>query len=237
MTDHYSIGLEARDRVNHAIGGGLPAGHVVLIEGPDGGGKSVLGQRFAYGLACEGTPTAYVSTELSSSGFVDQMHSLSYDVVDHLLAERLLFVRADVTGERRLLARLMDDSPLWRADVLVVDGLDAILRNDPEVVAARSRGEDGRVLQSFVARLGQATAAEKTVVLTVNPEPVSERAMRPLRDAAGVYLEIETTPVGQDIRRSALVHRFAEMANPVNDTIGFSVQQGRGITIESRTVA
>jgi flagellar protein FlaH len=34
-----------------------------------------------------------------------------------------------------------------------------------------------------------------------------------------------------------VVRRFAGMASPVDDTIGFSVEQGRGITIESRTIA
>jgi flagellar protein FlaH len=240
MTDHYSIGLEARDRVNDAFGGGLPAGHVCLFEGGDGAGKSAFAQRIAHGLAGEATPTAYVSTELSSAAFVDQMHSLSYDVVDQLLDERLLFLHADVDAsgeERRLLARLCRPSVVWRADVVIVDGFDAILRSDPEYASGVERGEEDRVLQSVVTALRRATGAGKTVVLTVNPEPLTERALRPVRDAAGVLLELESSAVGNEIRRKALVRRFAEMANPVDDTIGFSVQQGRGITIESRTIA
>ncbi len=241
MSTHYSLGLETRDRVNQAFGGGLPAGHVVLIEGADGGGKSALVQRFAYGMASEGTHTTYVSTELSSAGFIDQMHSLSYDVVDLLLTERLLFLQADVdtSGEtpRELLSRLCRPGVLWRADVVIVDGLDALLRNDPTFGEATDAEEEDHVIQSFVSFLRTATNAGKTVVLTVNPEPVTERALRPLRDAAGVLLQLESSAVGNEIRRKALVRRFVEMANPVDDTIGFSVQQGRGITIESRTVA
>jgi flagellar protein FlaH len=242
VTDRYSLGLTERDRVNHAFGGGLPTGSVVYLEGPDGAGKSAFTQRFAYGFASEGTTTSYVSTELSASTFVDQMHSLSYDVVDHLLFDRLLFLHADVDtgGEaspRRLLDRLMEPGPLWSADVVVVDGLDALLRNDPRYEAASERGDEDDVVQSFVSYLRSVTATGRTVVVTVNPDPLTERATRPLRDAARVFLQLETNTVGQEIRRKAVVRRFGEMGAPVDDAIGYSVQQGRGITIESRTIA
>lgn len=242
MTDRYSLGLTERDRLNHAFGGGLPAGSIVYLEGTDGAGKSVFAQRFAYGFASEGTTTSYVSTELTASSFVDQMHSLSYDVVDHLLFDRLLFLHADVdtTGEadpRRLLDRLERPGSLWQAEVVVVDGLDAILRNDPTYERAREQGEEDRVVQSFVSYLRSVTATGRTVVVTLNPDPVSERAVRPLRDAARVFLQLESQTVGQEIRRKAVVRRFGEMAAPVDDAIGYSVQQGRGITVESRTIA
>lgn len=236
---HYSLGLGERDRVDHAFGGGLPEASVALLEGPDGAGKSVLTQRMAYGMAEEGTPVAVVSTELTAREYIEQMNSLSYDVVRHLLAERIAFFHADVdtAGERELLARLAAPSPLWNADVVIVDGFDAILRNDPAFDAVAERGDEDHAMQEFVSFLRRATATDRTVVLTVNPAAVTERALRPLRDVADVYLQLETKTVGQEIRNQAVVRRFAGMKEPVDDTIGFAVQQGRGIVIESRTVA
>jgi len=61
--------------------------------------------------------------------------------------------------------------------------------------------------------------------------------LRPLRESADLYFKISTEQVGSEIRHSMAVKRFLEMKQPVDDTIGFAVQQGRGITIESRTVA
>jgi flagellar protein FlaH len=75
------------------------------------------------------------------------------------------------------------------------------------------------------------------VVLTVDPGRLTERALRPLRSAADVYLELRSEAVGQEIRKKALVRRFAGMKRPVDDTVAFSVQQGRGVVIESRTIA
>ncbi|MFC4542664.1 ATPase domain-containing protein [Halosolutus amylolyticus] len=241
MTEYLSIGLSGRDRVNNAIGGGLPEGSIVLIEGEDGAGKSALSQRFSYGMATEDAYVAYISTELESWEFVQQMHSLSYDVVDLLLGEQLLFLHADVDthnegAKRQLLARFAGAETLWNADAVFVDTLSALLRNDPNYEAVSD--EDGdHVIQRLVTFLRQVTMQDKTVVLTVDPTSVRDDALRPLRNVADVYFQLETSQVGQEIRRNILVRRFQNMKTPVDDSIGFSVQQGRGVSIVSRTVA
>ncbi|MCU4743792.1 AAA family ATPase [Halobacteria archaeon AArc-m2/3/4] len=242
MVDHYSIGLEDSDRVNNAIGGGLPEGSIVLVEGEDGAGKSVLSQRFAYGMADEDHYVTYISTELESWEFVQQMHSLSYDVVDHLLGEQLLFLHANVDthkggAERQLLARLADAETLWRADVVYIDTLSALLRNDPNFEAVLEEGDEDHVIQRLVTFLRQMTLKDKTIVMTVDPTSVADDALRPLRNVADVYFQIETSTVGQEIRRNVRVRRFQNMQSPVDDSIGFNVQQGRGVSIVSRTVA
>lgn len=243
---HYSIGLEDRDRLNHSLGGGFPRGSIVLLEGGYGDGKSILAQRMTKGFCEEGYYVSYLSTELTASGFLNQMHSLAYDVDRFLLEERLHFLAADVdtqatlAGEpprRELLTKLMQPLPMWRADVVIVDTLDAILRNDVRFSAIAATGEAQRAIQNLVSYLRQITAGETTVVLTVDPQSLDERALRPLRELADVYFQLTAQQVGQSIRRSVVVRRFVGMANRVNDSIGFSVQPNRGIVVESRTVA
>jgi flagellar protein FlaH len=235
--NHYSIGLEARDRVNHAIGSGLPEGSLVLLEGETGAGKSVMVSRFVYGLCEEATAVTAVSTEGAVSRYVDQMHSLSYDIVEHLLADRLRYFHAPVDSDRPLLPPLFEPGGLWANDVLAVDGFGRLCRNDPTFGATLGSGEEDRAMERVVSRLDQPLAAGKLAILTVDPATLTERALRPLRGAADVYLELHSETIGQEIRKKALVRRFAGMARPVDDTIGFSVQQGRGIVIESRTIA
>src|SRR6056297_2147555 len=126
--DLYSLGMEDHDRLNKELGGGIPGGSIVLIEGDYGAGKSAMSQRFTYGLCEEGHSVTLVSTELTVRGFIDQMHSLSYDMEEHLL-----FFHADVdTGKsalrstgnvddedgnrKQLLKRLMEAEKMWQAD-------------------------------------------------------------------------------------------------------------------------
>lgn len=234
---YRSIGLESRDRVNHAIGGGFPEGSLVLIEGGTGAGKSVLTSRMVYGLCEEQTTVGMVSTQETAREYVQQMHSLSYDVVDHLLTDRLRYFHAPIDGEHSLLERFLTPGVLWKSDVIVVDGFGALCRNDAQFGALLGSGNEDRALERIVSRLDDALAADKVVLLTVDPTTMTERALRPLRSAADVYFELQSDTVGQEIRKKALVRRFAGMQRPVDDTIGFAVQQGRGVVIESRTIA
>ena len=236
----YSIDLEDRDQLNEKLGGGLPEGAIVLIEGKYGAGKSALTQRMAYGICEAGYKVTLVSTELTIRQFLTQMHSLTYNRIEtHLLNEKMLFLYADLgkfRGKRELLRRMMEAKVMWKADVVMIDTFDAILRNDvtfDELV----RQEKGRsaalqIISFFRSMIGKG----KTIVITIDPTNLSEDVLSPFRAIADVYLEIEMMEVGNEIRRSINVNRFAGMGEQVGDKIGFSVRSGIGIVIEARAI-
>ncbi|MFO7926990.1 MAG: ATPase domain-containing protein [Halobacteriota archaeon] len=243
-----SLGLDDHDRLNKELGGGIPRGSIVLIEGDYGAGKSAVSQRLAYGFCQEETTVSILSTELTIGGFLDQMHSLSYDVVDHVLNERLLFLHANLeTGgvlsnggaESRmdLLTRLMEAKTMWMADVIVIDTFDAILRNDPTFEALIRKNEERQAALEIISFFRDVISEGKIIVLTVDPSTVDGDAIGPFRAIADVFLELEMIEVGNDVRRQISVKRFAGMGEQVGDTIGYSVRSGTGIVIESRSVA
>jgi len=252
MTDLYSLDMADRDRVNPSFGGGIPQGSLVLLEGEHGAGKSVVTQRFCKGLCEAGTHVTYVSTEDTSAGFVNQMDSLDYDVVDHLLSEQMLFLHANVDTrerlqgsdtshernghERELLTRLMEANVMWRSDVVIIDGFDALLLHDPRYEAIQEVGDEDDVIQNLISFFRRMVSNAKTVVLTVNPGSLSRVALRPLRDTSDVYIVLEMQSVGQEVRRSMKIKKFAGMGNQVDDNIGYNVQAGRGLLIVNRTV-
>jgi flagellar protein FlaH len=249
----YSLGLEDHDRLNHELGGGVPRGSIVLIEGDYGAGKSAMSQRFSYGLCETGHSVTLLSTELTIGGFIDQMHSLSYGIEDHLLDERLLFLHADVdTGSGRrltrpeedeegnrkeLLNRLMNAEAMWNADVVVIDTFDAILRNDPMFEALIRQNEERQAALEIISFFRDLVSQGKVIVLTVDPSTVDEEAIGPFRAIADVFMELQMVEVGNDVRRNISVKRFAGMGEQVGDTVGFSVRADAGIVIESRSVA
>ncbi len=247
----YSLGLEDHDRLNHELGGGIPRGSIVLIEGDYGAGKSAMSQRFSYGLCETGHSVTLLSTELTVSGFIDQMHSLSYSVEEHLLDERLLFLHADVdTGggrltttedeegnRKELLNRLMNAEAMWQADVIVIDTFDAILRNDPKFEALIRQNEERQAALEIISFFRDLVSQGQVIVLTVDPSTVDEEAIGPFRAIADVFMELQMVEVGNDVRRNISVKRFAGMGEQVGDTIGFSVRADAGIVIESRSVA
>ena len=247
----FPLGLDERDRLNKELGGGIPQGSIVLIEGDYGAGKSALSQRLSYGLCDQDVSVTLLSTELTVRGFIDQMYSLDYGVEEHLLDERLLFLHADVdTGgntlrggaedesdRRKLLKRLMEAEAMWDADVIVIDTFDAILRNDPNFEALVRQNEERQAALEIISFFRDIVTQGKVIVLTVDPSTVDEEAIGPFRSIADVFLELQMAEVGNDVRRSIQVRRFAGMGEQVGDSVGFSVRSGTGIVIESRSVA
>ncbi|MFB6113278.1 MAG: ATPase domain-containing protein [Halodesulfurarchaeum sp.] len=246
----YPLSLDDHDRLNTELGGGLPKGSIVLVEGEYGAGKSALTQRFAYGFCQEGLNVTFLSTELTVRGFIDQMDSLSYNVESHLLDERLLFLHGDIdtggnelrggTGDnnrKNLLERLMDAEVMWDADIILIDTFDAILRNDPKFEALIRENEERQAALEIISFFRDIITSGKTIVLTVDPTTVNDEAIGPFRSIADVYLELLMAEVGNDVRRSMAVKRFAGMGQQVGDSIGYSVRAGTGIVIENRSVA
>lgn len=250
-TTHYDLGLEERDRVNPSFGGGLPAGSITLLEGGHGAGKSVITQRMAYGLCETGTQVTYASAEDTAKGFVNQMGSLSYPVVDHLLNERMLFLHADVdtrdtfdddpnaagTEQRQLLKRLMRASVMWRSDVVIIDGFDEILLHDPRYERIQGEGDQDDIMQNLISFFRRVSADGTSIVLTANPNSLNGRALRPIRNVSDVFLELTMEQVGAEVRRKMVVKKFGGMDQQVDDNIGYAVQSNRGLTIVTRTVA
>jgi flagellar protein FlaH len=247
--DLFSIGLKERDRLNKELGGGIPPGSIVLVEGDYGAGKSAISQRFAYGLCEEGHSVTMLSTELTVGSFLDQMHSLDYDMVEHMLDENVLFLHADIgdgntfSGDdqqedrKDLLKRLMEAEVMWETDVVIIDTFDAILRNDPKFEALVRENEERQAALEIISYFRDVISQGKVIMLTVDPSTLDEEAIGPFRAIADVFLELQMVEVGNDVRRQINVMRFAGMGEQVGDTIGFSVRSGTGIVIESRSVA
>jgi flagellar protein FlaH len=229
------------------LGGGIPRGSIVLMEGDYGAGKSVISQRLSYGFTDEGVTVTFISTELSVRGFLDQMHSLEYHMVKPLLNEEILYIHAELdsggalSGQERdrkeLLRRLMEAEEIWNGDVIIIDTFDAILRNDPQFEALVRQNEERQAALEIISFFREVTSRGKTIILTVDPTTVDEETMGPFRSIADVFIELEMVEVGNDVRRNIFVKRFAGMGEQVGDRIGFSVRSGIGIVIESRSVA
>jgi flagellar protein FlaH len=247
--DLYSLGLDDHDRLNKELGGGIPPGSIILVEGDYGAGKSAMSQRFTYGLCEEGYTVTMLSTELTVGSFIDQMHSLSYDMVEHILDEKCLFLHAEVgdtntltggedDGDRKeLLRRLMQAEVMWSTDVIIIDTFDAILRNDPKFEALVRQNEERQAALEIIGFFRDLISQGKVIMLTVDPSTLDEEAIGPFRSIADVFIELEMIEVGNDVRRQISVKRFAGMGEQVGDTIGYSVRSGTGIVIESRSVA
>ncbi len=226
-----SIFLE-RDELNQKLGGGIPVGSLVLIEGKNGDGKSVLSQRITFGLLKNNVTVTYISTELTIKGFIEQMHSLNYPCLNYLLDRKLLYfpvypLLGRSKKRKTFLDTLLRSHQLYQTDVVIFDAFSSLVKYDlhPEKVY--------KVIEFFK----KLCAKEKTIIITVDPTEIDEEYLNAIKGASDVYLELKTALMGGQLRHSIIVRRYSMAASDVADVVGFRVVPRIGFLTEISEVA
>jgi flagellar protein FlaH len=229
-----------QDDLAARLGGGLPRGALVVLEGPVGAGKSVLCQRITQGLMRNGARVAYVSTELTTRAMLAQMDSLGYGEAWRAIPEeRFVFIPTHpVVGERSPrgegLSRLLKARRLYEPDIIVFDTFSKFvgdhMADHPDACAAMD------TVESVLHLFKRLTGLGKTLIITLDPNEADARALEPFTVAAEVFLRLEKERVGAATNRRVVVERMNRAARRYNETIGFRVEPRVGIVIEIKAV-
>ncbi len=224
----YSMGIK-RDELASRLGGGLPVGSIVLLEGEEGSGRSVISQRMAYGILENGHSVGYISTELTMKDFIDQMYSLEYEIGEYLPDLSLLYIPVyPLMGKTRpredFLKKLMTSPQLFRNDVIFIDTLSSLVSQDI----------DEENCLRFLAFLKKLANIGKTIVLTIEDQ---QEDLDPLRIASDIYIILRSDLVGEEIQRTLNVKRYIRARGKVNDVIRYRIEHGIGLVIEITEVS
>jgi flagellar protein FlaH len=231
MAEMYGFELE-RDGLHRSLGDGLPKGAIVLVMGEYGAGKSAIMQRLTYGFLNKGVSVTYISTELTTKGFIDQMKSLDYPVVSHILSGDLLFVPVypligQAVPRDQFLDKLMEAKQLYDRDVLIVDTFSSLTKKD-------LKGSRSLQVLAFFKKL---TALNKSILLTIDEDEIAEHILSPFQSDSEVYITIKKAVFEGATTRTMNVHRFGKTTEPVTDAIGFRIEPKIGFVIDITTVA
>jgi flagellar protein FlaH len=238
----YRIHLE-RDELGDRLGGGLPKGALVVIEGEYGTGKSIILERFLYGLLKNGSRVTFVSTELTTLHFIEQMHSLDYSIEEYIFSKSLMFLPVyPVLGFRGkkqdLMDRLLNAKRMYDSDVIALDAFSSLVKDwtrslGPEIPERQKieRIEDALYLFKLLNAKG------KTVILTLQPGDIPDDIGSVLKSAADVYLSLKLDSVGGVVSRSLFVRRFSRAEKTVADIVPFRVEPKAGLIVEIKSVS
>lgn len=232
MSKILTIKLE-RDELNRNIGGGIPPNSLILIEGKDGAGKSILAQRMTYGLLEHGNSCSYISSELNTSGFIEQMSSMDYDIKFHLLDNKLLFLPMfPFLGNTKLqpnfLDKLFKEEKIFMNDIIVFDTLSFLMIKDN--ISQEKSFE-------IIKKLKSINNLNKTILFCVDPDHLNDKFLTLLRSVADVYFNVEIKMFAGNIVRAINIRRFKRPGDNIINTIPFKVEPGKGLAIEIASFA
>lgn len=224
---YYSIEL-IRDELNRYFGGGIPKNSLVLFEGIDGSGKSVLCQRFIYAMLKKGKNITYISTELNTLDFIKQLDSLNYSVKSFLLNRQLMFITmvpylGTVKFEDDFLEKIMSEKKLFDSEIIVFDTLSFLLvkKGDKEDVYFK--------IVNFFRKLNN---LNKTIIFTVDPTHLDDRFLNLLRSVADMYINVVISNFAGEIVRYLEIKRFKRPMDVYMNKIPFRVEPKEGLIIE-----
>lgn len=225
--EYYSIEL-ARDELNRYFGGGIPKNSLILLEGIDGAGKSVLCQRFAYSLLKKEKKVTYISAELNTLDFIKQLSSINYDIKQYMLNNQLLFISmvpflGKVKYGDDFLEKIMNSKKLFENEIIIFDTLSFLLikKNDSEEVYYN--------IVNFFRKLNN---LNKTVIFTIDPTHLDAHFLTLLRSVTDLYIAVTITNFAGQTVRKLEIKRFKRPYDVYMPQIPFRVEPREGLIIE-----
>jgi|Deesub1362A_J573_1020465.scaffolds.fasta_scaffold00380_21 flagellar protein FlaH len=221
-----------RDEFERRLGGGIPSGSIMLIEGGYGAGKSVICQRMSYGFIENKHSVTYISSQLTTKNFINQMHALDYPIAKALFERRLIFIPLfpliqSPKPRYDFPERLMTAKQLFETEVIVIDSFSTFI----------SSIDDGKKIIQLMSFFKKLSGLNKTIILTANPAELNEEALSILRSSADVYLELSTRILGGDVKHMIEVKKFVGARGSFGSIIGFRVEPKIGFVVEITSVA
>jgi len=152
--------------LDEMLGGGFPNGHVVLVTGLPGTGKTCLGLQFLVSGAARGEKGVFLSLEEEAPQLLESARQFHWPIDDVVAKGQLKVVRLDPRETRQSLHRVQGDL----GKELAAFGARRIVIDSVSLLNMLSDDEPGRRATLF-ALAGACREAGATTVMTAEADP------------------------------------------------------------------
>ena len=213
--------------IDKKMGGGIPVGSLVLLEGQSDAGKSVLSQHFTYGSLRNRMSVAYYSTENTVKSLMSQMSSLNLDVTDYFLCDRMRVYPLEISAEQenqsqRAFQLLIDhfESLPGRFSLAIVDSLTGLVAHS-----------DDRAIIDFFAGCKKLCDTGRTLIAVVHSYAFDDRMLIQVRSLCDAHLILKMEQVGERLIKILEVAKVRNADQTTGNVISFDVEPGLGMKI------
>jgi archaeal flagellar protein FlaH len=216
------VGMD-RDDLDVMLGGGLPRGSIVLIEGKKGSGVEQFVQRLTFGFLQNGVGVTYISTENGTSDFIEQMYGSGFLMANHLLGKKILYIPIDsLIRKERATAGYIDRlirSPQLLNEVMIIDRLSTMTANDQD--------ENGHL--KLLSYLKGAVTKNRTVILVTDEK---QNGIETIREEARARMSLTVIEDGPETTHSVHVLKYPESVHEAQQEIRFKIEPGLGMVVQ-----
>ena len=211
--------------IDKKLGGGVPVGSLIFIEGQSDAGKSVFTQQLAWGSLREGYRVTMLSTENTVKSMLRHMGSLNLDVSDHLLLGRLKVfqvraMRAQDGADHALAALLQAVQRQWEQDLIIVDSLTSfVAHSSPEQVIG------------FFEECKGYTDQGMTIALVAHSYAFNDGMLVRISSMCDAHFRFAIEPMGDKLVKTLEVSKVRGANMSTGNVISFDIEPGVGMKI------
>lgn len=225
--DKKNILSSGNDEIDKKLGEGIPLGSLVLIEGENDTGKSVLCQQMVYGGLNQLHRIAYYSTENTIKSMLAQMESLSLDISDfyawgyfrifpvHL--EGVEWTSDQMKGTLHLLASHIKSI---RERIVMVDSLTMFT----------TYSDEDNILE-FLTSLKNFCDKGYTILITLHQHAFKEDTLVRIRSACDCHLFLRKEQLTDRYISVMEVSKIRGAKKSTGNIVSFEIQPGFGLKI------
>ena len=212
--------------IDKKLGGGIPEGSLTLIEGQSDAGKSVLAQHLTNGALLSEASVSYYTTENTVKSLLTQMASLSMDVTDHFLVDRLRIYPMQVSSKD------VDTASTFSAlskhvaalpqsfKVVIIDSLTTIV----------THSDQSNIIDFFIGSK-ELCDEGRTIFMVVHSYAFDEGMLIRVRSLCDAHLTLRMEQVGERLVKVMEVSKVRNAERTTGNIVSFDVEPGMGMKI------
>ncbi|MCS7116480.1 MAG: ATPase domain-containing protein [Nitrososphaerota archaeon] len=209
--------------------GAIPFPSLVIVEGANDTGKSVLVQQATYGALKANFKVRYITTESTIISFLNQMQSLSLNITQEFLVGKLKITPLHTDNfqwspktSKFLLKILSNHIELNKeSDVFVVDSLTHLI----------AYAEEKDILSFFSFIRNFVDKSKKTVIFTIHPYALNQDLITRVRSICDGHLILEIKNFGERIVRTVTASKLKGGEGGTPNFATFEVEPAIGIKV------
>ncbi|MCH8800972.1 MAG: AAA family ATPase [Chloroflexi bacterium] len=212
--------------IDKKLGGGIPVGSLVLLEGQSDAGKSVLSQHFSHSTLNDKISVACYTTENTVKSLLSQMNSLNLDVTDYFLCDRLRIYPVEMTAEGADTGESFDalkkhfESLPPRFELIIFDSLTGMVAH-----------ADDRGIIDFFAGCKKLCDQGRTIVTIVHSYAFADQMLIRVRSLCDAHLVMKIDQLGERLVKTMEVAKVRNADQSTGNVISFDVEPGIGMKI------
>jgi flagellar protein FlaH len=212
--------------IDKKMGGGIPQGSLILIEGSSNAGKSVVTQQLIHGSLNGGFRSALYTTENTARSLFRQMSTLALDVTDfYLLGSLNVYpVPAAMTPDaaENAFARMIRHIGTLhgRFDCVFIDSLTSFVSQVPE---SHTLG--------FLTAVKEFADEDMTIFFTLHSHAFDEPMFVRIRSLCDAHLRLRTEEMKDQLIKVLEVAKVRGAEKTTGNIVAFDVEPNLGMRI------